>query len=101
MTTATVSPPGSDGSVAAPNTSTPIPSTPIPSTLSNRDRAVLRAVAAGRCVLAGLQGMALRIDGLCCADQFAGARLAAAGLIAATATELALTPAGRAAIGIG
>jgi hypothetical protein len=71
--------------------------------LSHRDRAVLRAVGAGRCVLAGLQGMALRIDGLCCADQFAGARLAGAGLIAAaTGTGPAqLTPAGRAALGIG
>jgi hypothetical protein len=45
--------------------------------LSNRDRAVLRAIAAGRCVLAGT---ALRVDGLLCADQFTGARLAAAGL---------------------
>jgi hypothetical protein len=71
------------------------------STLSHRDRAVLRAVAAGRCVLAGLQDMALRIDGLSFADQFAGPRLAAAGLIAASATGLALTDAGRAAIGIG
>jgi hypothetical protein len=71
------------------------------SALSHRDRAVLRAVAAGRCVRAGLQGMALLVDGLCCADQFAGPRLAAAGLIAASTTELALTPAGRAAIGIG
>jgi hypothetical protein len=72
------------------------------SALSQRDRAVLRAVAAGRCVLAGLQGMALRIDGIGCADQFAGLRLAAAGLIAASAgTGLALTPAGRAELGIG
>jgi hypothetical protein len=71
------------------------------STLSHRDRAVLRAVAAGRCVLAGLQDMALRIDGLSFTDQFAGPRLAAAGLIAASATGLALTDAGRAAIGIG
>lgn len=70
--------------------------------LSHRDRAVLRAVDAGRCVLAGLQGMALRIDGRCLADQFAGSRLAGAGLIAtAGATELRLTPAGRAALGIG
>ena len=72
------------------------------STLSHRDRAVLRAVAAGRCVVAGLQGMALRIDGLCFADQFAGPRLAGAGLIAASTTGLAqLTPAGRAVLGIG
>jgi hypothetical protein len=42
--------------------------------------------------------MALRIDGLLCADQFAGTRLAAAGLITASATGLALTSAGRAAI---
>jgi hypothetical protein len=68
--------------------------------LSHRDRAVLRAVAAGRCVLAGL---ALCIDGLCCADQFAGYRLAAAGLIAAAGDSgpAQLTAAGRAAIGIG
>ena len=70
-------------------------------TLSHRDRAVLRAVAAGRCVLAGLQDMALRVDGLNFADQFAGPRLVGAGLIAASTTGLALTPAGRAAIGIG
>lgn len=69
--------------------------------LSHRDRAVLRAVAAGRCVLAGLQDMALRIDGMNVADQFAGPRLLAAGLIAGSTTRLALTPAGRAAIGIG
>lgn len=52
------------------------------SPLSHRDRAVLRAVAAGRCVLAA-RGAALLVDGLCCADQFVGTRLAAAGLIAA------------------
>jgi hypothetical protein len=70
--------------------------------LSHRDRAVLRAVAAGRCVVAGLQDVALRIDGLCFADQFAGARLTAAGLIAASSVGPArLTPAGRAALGIG
>jgi hypothetical protein len=74
----------------------------MPSTaLSHRDRAVLRAVAAGRCMLTGLHGMALRIDGLNFADQFIGPRLAAAGLIAASTTALALTPAGRAAIAIG
>jgi hypothetical protein len=66
--------------------------------LSCRDRALLRAVAVGRCVWVGQQGMALRIDGLLCADQFAGTRLAAAGLITASATGLALTSAGRAAI---
>ena len=50
--------------------------------LSNRDRAVLRAVAAGRCEISST-GSVLVVDGLCFADQFAGARLTAAGLIAA------------------
>jgi hypothetical protein len=71
------------------------------SPLSHRDRAVLRAVDAGRCVLAGVHG--LIVDGLCCSDQFAGSRLTAAGLITASgASGLAqLTAAGRAALGIG
>ena len=51
-------------------------------TLSKRDRAVLRAVVAGRCQVYGGCGTTLVIDGLCCADQFAGARLTGAGLIA-------------------
>ncbi|HEX3310616.1 MAG TPA: hypothetical protein VHS32_30560, partial [Streptosporangiaceae bacterium] len=41
-----------------------------------------RAVAAGRCQVPGGCGTTLVIDGLCCADQFAGARLTGAGLIA-------------------
>jgi hypothetical protein len=48
-------------------------------TLSYRDRAVLRAVAAGRCTIAA---GALVVDGLCCSDQFVGLRLTRAGLIA-------------------
>jgi hypothetical protein len=52
-------------------------------TLSKRDHAVLRAIAAGRCQVSGRRGTTLLIDGLCCADQFAGARLTGAGLIAA------------------
>lgn len=51
-------------------------------TLSNRDRAVLKAVAAGRCLMSGPHASSLTIDGLCCADQFVGPRLAGAGLIA-------------------
>ena len=83
-------------------TSAPSPSALGADALSHRDRAVLRAVAAGRCVLAGLQGMALCVDGMCCADQFVGYRLAGAGLIAAAGGGLAqLTPAGRAVLGIG
>jgi hypothetical protein len=48
--------------------------------LSNRDRAVLRAVAAGRCTLS--TGCVLAVDGMGCCDQFVGRRLANAGLIA-------------------
>lgn len=50
-------------------------------TLSNRDRAVLRAVADGRCQISGDIGMHLVIDGVCCCDQFVGTRLSQAGLI--------------------
>lgn len=49
--------------------------------LSNRDRAVLRAVAAGRCEICVPTGDALVIDGMCCSDQFVGPRLRAAGFI--------------------
>ena len=64
--------------------------------LNNRDRAVLRAVAAGRCEISAASGGALVVDGLCFSDQFAGARLRAAGLIAAVGSGLAqLTPTGR------
>jgi hypothetical protein len=68
--------------------------------LSNRDRAVLRAVAAGRCKISATDSV-LVVDGLCFSDQFAGTRLASAGLIAA-ATETGralLTASGRALLG--
>ena len=61
------------------------------SSLTHRDRAVLRAVADGRCELTG---SSLLVDGLCCADQFAGLRLTSAGLISATSGPAALTSAG-------
>lgn len=51
------------------------------SPLSHRDRAVLRAVAAGRCEIPCDAGGALVVDGRFLSDQFAGPRLAAAGLI--------------------
>jgi hypothetical protein len=51
--------------------------------LSHRDRAILRAVAAGRCQISGGACAALTVDGLSCCDQFIGSRLARAGLIAA------------------
>lgn len=64
--------------------------------LSHRDRALLRAVAAGRCVLAG---PTLLVDDLPCADQFLHARLARAGLIGpGSAGPAHLTPAGRDAL---
>jgi hypothetical protein len=47
-------------------------------TLSHRDQAVLRAVAAGRCRMSERH---LLVDGVYCADQFTGRRLLAAGLI--------------------
>jgi hypothetical protein len=50
--------------------------------LTHRDRAVLRAVAAGRCEISVQFGGALVVDGLCLSDQFAGTRLTEAGLIA-------------------
>ncbi len=64
--------------------------------LNPRDRAVLRAVAAGRCELAGTAGATLVVDGLCFADQFAAPRLKAAGLIAAGIGRARLTESGHA-----
>ena len=49
--------------------------------LTGRDRAVLRAVAAGRCQLGVGYAPVLRIDGFSCADPTVGHRLVAAGLI--------------------
>lgn len=73
-------------------------------TVCGRDRALLRAVAAGRCELGGGCEPVLLIDGLSCADSVAAHRLVAAGLIisAAPGRHLApaeLTPIGRAALG--
>ncbi|SDG90970.1 hypothetical protein SAMN05216553_11363 [Lentzea fradiae] len=61
--------------------------------LTHRDRAVLKAVADGRCEIAG---HSLLVDGLCCADQFVGLRLTTAGLISARPGRAALTSAGQA-----
>lgn len=57
--------------------------TSVPTGVTGRDRAVLRAVAAGRCAMG--PGRALTVDGIHCADQFAAHRLLGAGLIAAVA----------------
>jgi hypothetical protein len=66
--------------------------------LSYRDRAVLRAVAAGRCEISDSPGGALVVDGRFLSDQFAGPRLAAAGLIDADSHDgpARLTPSGEA-----
>jgi hypothetical protein len=76
------------------------------STLSGRDRAILRAVAAGGAELALGTEPDLFLDGRCCCDQSAAHQLVRAGYIAAMKLGLvgqrvaaALTPAGRAALG--
>jgi hypothetical protein len=51
------------------------------SPLTGRDRAVLRAVAAGRCQLGAGWQPVLMVDGLVCADFLAGQRLVTAGLV--------------------
>jgi hypothetical protein len=71
--------------------------------VSGRDRAVLRAVEAGRCQLGAGCEAVLLVDGLVCADLSAGDRLVTAGLLAPpdSARPLGpalLTDAGRAAL---
>jgi len=55
--------------------------------LSHRDRAVLRAIAAGRCEISDAIAVSLVIDGMSFCDQLAGPRLARAGLIAANGSR--------------
>jgi hypothetical protein len=77
------------------------PAAPLSTSLSRRDLAVLRAVAAGRCQMSGASGGSLTVDGLCCCDQFAAPRLTGAGLIAAAGPQpgpARLTASGRAAL---
>jgi hypothetical protein len=62
-------------------------------TLSGRDRALLRAVAGGRCELGSGWQPVLLIDGLACADSAAGHRLVNAGLIDPPDPERPLAPA--------
>ncbi len=75
------------------------------STLSGRDRAILRAVAAGGAELQVGVEPDLFVDGRCCCDQSAAHQLVRAGLIAAATlgrvgqrVAAALTPAGREAL---
>jgi hypothetical protein len=76
------------------------------STLSGRDRAILRAVAAGGAELAIGAEPDLFFDGRCCCDQAAAHRLVSAGYIAAIALGVAgqrvaaaLTTSGQQALG--
>jgi hypothetical protein len=76
-------------------------STMLRTQISSRDRAVLRAIAEGRCVVSGDVGNPLTIDGFRCADQFAKARLSGAGLIKVTGSKAGrpcLTATGRAVL---
>jgi hypothetical protein len=75
------------------------------SSLSGRDRAILRAVAAGGAELQLGREPDLFLDGRCCCDQAAAHHLVRAGLITAAMRGLvgqrvaaALTPAGREAL---
>ena len=68
--------------------------------LSGRDRAVLRAVGAGRCQLGAGCEAVLLVDGLVCADFSAGARLVAAGLLAPLEADHPIGPARLTALGL-
>ena len=68
-------------------------------TLSGRDRALLRAVAAGRCRLGSGWQPVLLVDGLACADSAAGHRLVTAGLIDPPAPDRPIGPASITALG--
>jgi hypothetical protein len=73
-------------------------STSTTSQLSNRDRAVLRAIAQGRCTVSREGGRPLTVDGFRLADQFATSRLTNAGLITVAGPVPALTSTGRAVL---
>jgi hypothetical protein len=67
--------------------------------LTGRDRALLRAVAAGRCDITATGVPDLRVDGRWFCDQTRAHALIAAGLLVRTGgTTPSVTPAGRAAL---
>ncbi|QYN35990.1 hypothetical protein K1T35_01085 [Pseudonocardia sp. DSM 110487] len=66
--------------------------------LTGRDRALLRAVAAGRCDIAPAGIPNLRVDGRWFCDQPRAHALLAAGLLARAGGTTLLTAAGRAAL---
>jgi hypothetical protein len=53
----------------------------VPLMLSDRDYAILGAVAAGRCAVGQSDGGILTIDGMACCDQFAARRLLRSGVV--------------------
>lgn len=63
------------------------------SMVNGRDRAVLRAVAAGRCQLETGCEPVLLVDGLVCADFSTGTRLVSAGLVEPPDPQRILAPA--------
>jgi len=76
-----------DTATAQPSVAPPTPT----ARLSHRDRAVLRAVAAGRCRMAS---RSLLIDGRYCSDQLVRLRLVQSGLTSADSQPVRLTPSG-------
>lgn len=72
--------------------------------LSGRQRALLRAVAAGRCELSCSQVPDMFVDGLCCCDQLSARQLVRAQLVttgdgfAGRRVAAALTAAGQAVL---
>ena len=65
----------------------------VSSQATGRDRALLRAVADGRCQLSTGCEIVLLVDGVGCADWSAAHRLLGAGLIAPPGPRPGLTPA--------
>lgn len=63
------------------------------STVSGRDRALLRAVADGRCELGTGCEPVLLVDGMLCADTAAAHRLVSAGLLVAPDPSRPVVPA--------
>ncbi|QJY45777.1 hypothetical protein [Pseudonocardia broussonetiae] len=66
---------------------------PVAVTVSGRERALLRAVDAGRCQFRGGCEPVLLVDGLACADSSVARRLVDLGLVAAPDTSVPVQPA--------
>jgi hypothetical protein len=66
---------------------------PVMATLSGRERALLRAVAADRCQFRGGCEPVLLVDGLACADWSVARRLIESGLVETPDPRVPLAPA--------